>query len=89
MADPDPDPSLAEAQATTADVLELDRLTLIGLMTTAEGPAALIRAANGKVERIVPGMRALGVTVTAIGETQVLVTGSDGITLAMQMPTAY
>ena len=86
MADSEPDSTLAEAQATAADALELDRLTLIGLMNTAEGPAALIRAANGKVERIVPGMRTLGVTVTAIGETQVLVTGSDGVTLAMYMP---
>ncbi len=83
----DPDPSLAQAQATTADVLALDRLTLIGLMSTTEGPAALIRGANGKVERIVPGTRTLGVTVTAIGETQVLLTGADGVTLAMQMPT--
>lgn len=82
----DPDSSVAEAQATTPDILALDRLTLIGLMNTPEGPAALIRAANGRVARIVPGMRTLGVTVTAIGDTQVLLTGSDGVTKAMQMP---
>ncbi|MFU8824386.1 hypothetical protein [Yoonia sp.] len=81
-----PDPTLAEAQATTPDVLDLNSLTLIGLFTTSEGPAALIRAANGQVARIVPGTHALGVTATAIGESQVLVTGADGRTLAMRLP---
>jgi hypothetical protein len=81
-----PDDSLAAAQATATDVLDLDRLVLIGLFTTSEGPAALIRAADGQVARIVPGAQVLGVTVTAIGDTQVLITGSDGITLAMRMP---
>jgi hypothetical protein len=83
MSQPESSPA---AQATAHDVLALDRLTLIGLFNTAEGPAALIRAANGQVARIVPGMQTMGVTVTAIGETQVLVTGRDGVTVAMQLP---
>ncbi|MBQ2263045.1 MAG: hypothetical protein II336_16990 [Loktanella sp.] len=81
-----PDLSPAEEQATTPDALDLDSLTLIGLFSTNEGPAALIRAANGQVARIVPGMRTLGVTVTAIGDTQVLLTGADGVTSAVYMP---
>lgn len=81
-----PDTSPAALQATTPDALALDRLTLIGLINTAEGPAALIRDARGQIARIVPGMQTMGVTVTAIGDTQVLVTGSDGVTVAMQLP---
>lgn len=84
----EPDTSAAEQQATAANILALDQLTLIGLMNTTEGPAALIRGSNGKVERIVPGMRTLGVTVTAVGETQVLLTGPDGVTSAVYMPDA-
>ncbi|WP_043699594.1 hypothetical protein [Yoonia vestfoldensis] len=80
------DTSPAAAQATTPDALALDRLTLIGLFSTTEGPAALIRAANGQIARIVPGMQTMGLTVTAIGETQVLITDRDGVTFAMQLP---
>jgi hypothetical protein len=85
---PEPDQSIAAAQATRADVLDLENLTLIGLIRTSEGPAALIRAPNGQVARIVPGAQALGVTATAIGDAQVLITGADGRTLAMRMPPA-
>ncbi len=80
------DTSPAAAQATKPDALALDRLTLIGLFSTTEGPAALIRAADGQVARIVPGMQTMGLTVTAIGETQVLVTDRAGVTFAMQLP---
>lgn len=84
----DPDMSAAEQQATAVDVLALNELTLIGLMTTPEGPAALIRASNGKIERVIPGVRTLGITVTAIGENQVLLTGANGVTAAVYMPDA-
>ncbi|WP_322889377.1 MULTISPECIES: hypothetical protein [unclassified Yoonia] len=81
-----PDTSPAAVQATTPDALALDRLTLIGLFSTTEGPAALLRAADGQVARIVPGMQTMGLTVTAIGDTQVLITDSAGVTFAMQLP---
>ncbi|MFN3664009.1 hypothetical protein [Yoonia sp.] len=81
-----PEQTLASQQATVADALDLNSLTLIGLFSTTEGPAALIRSADGQVARVVPGEQALGITATAIGDAQVLVTGADGVTLAMRLP---
>lgn len=78
-------PALAAAKATRADALPLNDLTVIGLMKAHDGPAALLRSSRGQIARVQIGAQVFGVTVTGIGEDQVILTTRGGQTKAVQL----
>jgi hypothetical protein len=79
-------PALVAAQATQPDVISLGSLTVIGVMQAHDGPAALLRSARGRIVRVQAGQSIFGVEVTAIGETQVMLTDRSGETHALVVP---
>ncbi len=78
-------PALAAAKATRADALTLNDLTVIGLMQAHDGPAALLRSPRGRIARVQVGAQAFGVTITGIGDDQVILTTRGGDTRAMRV----
>ncbi len=76
-------PALAAAKATQPDVLALNDLTVIGLMNAHDGPAALLRSPRGQFARVQVGARVFGVTVTGIGDDQLILTTRGGQTKAI------
>lgn len=79
----DQTPTLVADTATQPDVLSLRSLTVIGLMRTQDGQVALLRSARGKIARVQAGTDVFGVRVTAISDTQVLLTDRSGQTHAL------
>ncbi|WP_159086957.1 hypothetical protein [Loktanella sp. Alg231-35] len=83
---PEPDPALAAANATMPDALDMHRLALIGVVDAHDGPAALLRSAWGSIARVSVGQEAFGAQITAIGNSQVIVTDRWGRTVALALP---
>ncbi|WP_439155559.1 hypothetical protein [Yoonia sp.] len=79
-------PALAADHATLAGILPLNGLTLIGIFNSHDGPAALLRSSRGQIARATPGAQVLGVTVTAIGDTSVMLLDVAGSTHALAVP---
>ena len=65
----------------------LPRLAVIGIFGTTEHPQALIRRADGGIERVSVGDRVAGGEVKAIGDTRVLL-ALPGEHRVLRMPTA-
>lgn len=77
---------LAEAKATLPDALELNTLSVIGLMEAHDGVAALLRSSRGQIARVSVGDEVFGVQVTAIGDAQILLTDRWGRTQSLALP---
>ena len=82
----DTDTALAEQNATRLGVLDLHALQLLGVMQAHDGPAALLRSAEGGIARLQIGEEAFGVRVTAIGETEVILTNRWGQPESLALP---
>lgn len=80
-------PANVAANAAIPNALPLDEVTLIGLFANADGNSALLRSPAGDILRVVAGDTALGLTVQAIDDTGIVLTGRDGIPRALTMPT--
>ena len=78
----EPTPALAADNATRPDAIELGDLAVIGIINGQSGAAALLRSSRGDIARVAPGDEVFGVTVTAIGGNQVLLTNWLGRTEA-------
>jgi len=87
MSETDEAAALAAAHATVPEALPLNELTLIGLINGAEGATALLRSARGGIARVAVGDAAFGVTITAIGTEQVILTDRWGRTQSMDLPS--
>lgn len=83
----EPDPAFAGQKATLPDVLDVDVLSVIGVIDGHNGVAALLRSSRGQIARVTPGDAAFGVTVTAIGEGQILLTDRWGRSQSLQLPS--
>lgn len=79
-------PALAADHATLAGILPLNGLTLIGIFNAHDGPAALLRSSQGQIARATPGAQVLGVTITAIGDTTVMLVDGAGTSYALAVP---
>lgn len=79
-------PILAGQNATQPDALDLHALAVIGLIEGHNGAVAILRSSAGEIVRVVPGDVVFGVTVTAIGAAQVLLTDRAGRTQSLQLP---
>ena len=77
---------LAEAKATMPDALELNALSVIGLMDAHDGVAALLRSSRGQIARVSVGDEVFGVQITAIGDKQILLTDRWGQTQSLALP---
>ncbi len=64
--------------ATLPDMLETDRLALIGTMTSANGPRALLRNGIGRIRVVNIGDTLFAGRVIAIDDTRVVLSGLDG-----------
>lgn len=82
----EPDTALAGEKATLPEALDLSALTVIGLIEGHNGAVALLRSSNGDIARVIPGDAVFGVTVTAIGEAQILLTDRWGRTQSLLLP---
>ncbi|WP_363157876.1 hypothetical protein [Yoonia sp.] len=82
----EPDPILAGQKATLPEALDLTALAVIGVIEGHNGAVAILRSSDGEIVRVVPGDVAFGVTVTAIGEAQILLTDGAGRTQSLQLP---
>jgi len=78
--------ALAGVNATMPEALELNTLSVIGVMDAHDGMAALLRSARGEIARVTVGDAVFGVQVTAIGEDQVLLTDRSGRTQSLALP---
>ena len=76
------------AQATLVDAMDLRGVTVIGIMKAHDGPAVLLRSSRGRIARLTVGQRAFGMTVAAIGETQVVLSDRSGATHTLGLPGA-
>ncbi|WP_156788529.1 hypothetical protein [Roseobacter sp. CCS2] len=72
--------------ATKPDALELNSLSVIGLMDAHDGMAALLRSSRGQIARVQVGDTAFGMQITAIGDEQILLTNRWGRTEALELP---
>lgn len=86
MSNETPSSVLAEAKATLPDALELNTLSVIGLMEAHDGVAALLRSSRGQIARVSVGDEVFGVQVTAIGDAQILLTDRWGRTQSLALP---
>ena len=77
---------VAAAKATLPDALALNELSVIGLMNTSNGQAALLRSSRGDIARVTVGEEVFGVRVTAISDEQILLTNRWGRTEALALP---
>lgn len=78
--------ALPGVKATLPEALELNELSVIGLMDARDGMAALIRSARGEIARVTIGDEAFGVQIIAIGDDQVLLTDRWGQTKSLALP---
>lgn len=58
--------------ATQTDAVEMQGTLLLGLVSSPNGPRALLRHSNGKVETVAPGDKTRAGLVTAIGGDKVV-----------------
>ncbi|MBE0413001.1 hypothetical protein [Yoonia sp.] len=79
-------PACVAERATLPGALPLNGLTLIGIFTLQDGPAALLRSSNGQIARATPGTAVLGVTVTAISAATVMLVDQTGTSHALAVP---
>lgn len=78
-------PENVAKHATQRRALDTSGMALLGTLVEPDGPKALIRTANGSVEKVAPGDR-IGLTqVRAIGEGLVQIGGLGG-TQTLTMP---
>lgn len=82
----DTDTALAGQNATQSDVLDMHALQLLGVMQAHDGPAALLRSAQGDIARLQIGEEAFGIRVTAIGETEIILTNRWGQSESLALP---
>ncbi len=80
--------ALAGVKATVPEALDLNTLAVIGVMDAHDGMAALLRSSNGQIARVSVGDEAFGVQITAIGDTQVLLTNRWGRTQSLALPSS-
>ncbi len=80
-------PAEVAETATLRDAIDLRSITLIGLMGGQNGYAALLRSPRGRILKVTAGERAFGYTVTAIGETELLLANRSGATYRLAVPT--
>ncbi|MFT7107166.1 MAG: CelD/BcsL family acetyltransferase involved in cellulose biosynthesis [Yoonia sp.] len=66
--------------------LDTHVLSVIGVMSLNGELAAFLRLSDGEIARVSPGDVVFGVTVTAIGDAQVMLTDSAGRTKSLQLP---
>ena len=66
---------------------KLDSTTLIGIFGSSNRPGALVRESNGRVTRVAVGDRIDGATVSAIGETR-LVLSRRRTTKVLELPSS-
>lgn len=78
--------ALVGAHATVEDALDMRSLTVIGVVEAFDGPAALLRSSRGDIARVAVGEEAFGVTITAIGTEEVILTNRWGQTEALALP---
>jgi len=78
--------ALAGVKATMPEALELNTLSVIGVMDAHDGLAALLRSPRGQIARVNVGDEAFGVQITAIGADQVLLTDRWGRTQSLALP---
>jgi len=79
-------PAAVAEQATMVAALPLDRLTLIGIMTTGDGQAALLRSPRGDILRVIPGTQTLGLTITGISDSTVTLVDKTGTAYVLAVP---
>ena len=79
-------PANVAASATLPDILVLENLTVIGVFTGVDAPAALIRSRRGDIARVIAGETAFGVTIAAIDAAQVVLTDSAGTQHVLMVP---
>ena len=82
----EPTPALAADNATVLDALDLRALAVIGVINAQGEATALLRSSRGQIARVGVGGEAFGVQVTAIGDTQVLLTDRWGRTQSLKLP---
>ncbi|MFT6074047.1 MAG: hypothetical protein ACJAZ1_000962 [Yoonia sp.] len=82
----EPDLAFASAKATLPAALDTHALSVIGVMSLNGALAAFLRSSDGEIARVSPGDMAFGMTVTAIGDAQVMLTDSAGRTQSLQLP---
>ncbi|MFK7751118.1 MAG: hypothetical protein AB8B51_01080 [Sedimentitalea sp.] len=82
----EPDPALAGAKATMSDALELNALSVIGVIDGHNGTAALLRSARGQIARVSTGETIFGITVNGIGEDRIVMTDRWGRTQSLALP---
>lgn len=80
-------PALVAEKATIPGAVDLRNLTILGLMQVKDGPAALIRSGDGRIERVTPGSQVFGVTISAIGEDVVVLSDARGAVYQLTIPT--
>ncbi|MBT9382497.1 pilus assembly protein PilP [Pseudooceanicola sp. CBS1P-1] len=79
-----PTPAIVAQQATQADALPLNGMTLLGTRVNNSGASALVRDGRGGVSRVTPGDKLDGYVVAAIGNGQIhLARGSEAQVLAI------
>jgi hypothetical protein len=82
----EPDPALAGAKATMSEALDLNALSVIGVIDGHNGLAALLRSSRGQIARVATGDSMFGVTITAIGDDLVIMTDRWGRTQSLALP---
>lgn len=84
VAPSEPTSRLVAREATVAFGLDLTEVNLLGVFGTQRNRLALVRLANGRIERVKVGDTLDGGRVTAIGEADLRLTrGGQNITLRM------
>ncbi|WP_106744647.1 hypothetical protein [Yoonia maritima] len=79
-------PSHVASSATQPDLLTLDTLTVIGVISGQAPPAALVRSSRGDIARVSPGETAFGVVIAAIDGNQVVLTDRVGTQHVLSVP---
>ena len=82
----EPDPALAWRNATLPEALDVSALSVIGLLEAHDGAVALLRSSDGQVARVTTGDAVFGMTITAIGDAQILLTDRWGRTQSLKLP---
>lgn len=77
---------LAET-ATMLDAIDLGQLSLLGVMQTADGAAALLRHPAGRIARVIVGDRVGRWQIGAIDDTRVTLL-RNGEATALRLPEA-
>ncbi len=79
-------PPQVAAAAAIPDALPLNGVALIGLISDAEGGAALLRDAGGTIVRVKIGETAFGLTVTTLDDNSIVMADTRGQTHRLHIP---